>query len=419
MASYYTQEKPAPLSYSREQFADFWTALISRVRQDEDCDQIYSGSMPHPLVDLQKKNRQQISEYAVTLVAEAFLESNPIEPTEIFITAIKLAATRANKDPPLSLLWEDFLKVWPKYKAAQRKIYAITISTLRVGTSMHYARAVPFGAGTHLLSSIYSDNIRNTTRSLFALLTSLFTLKARPQETFDAFKTRFDLIISRFANWNPPIVLPEPLLLFFAIRGLPDKTFGPTKNIILATEKITLTRGFQLLRDVGGSGAALITSTLGSGDPNESDAGNILSITPSPKPTPKTDEQKAADRERRKTALCRKEGPCKHHGPKSLHATSECRDPQLLRRRKRKSDKNNQQTAQQLAITPVAPQAPPMAAPYPAMYAHPAPMYPPMMYSPHMQPMQPMQPYMSPVSASPSGQYRPASIAYTCYHGRR
>ena len=344
MASFINQEKPTPLSYSREQFADYWTALISRVRQDDDCDQIYSGSMPHPLVMLQKKNLQQIQGYDVTLVAEALLQSNPIEPTEVFINAIKIAAATANKDPPLSLLWNEFNTQWPKYRKAQRKIYAIAISTLRVGSSMHYARSVPFGAGTHLLATIYNDNIRNTTRSLFALLTSIFTLKARPQETFDAYKTRFDLIISRFANWTPPIVLPEPLLLFFALRGLPDKTFGPTKNIILATEKITLTRGFQLLRDVGGSGAALITSTLGSQVPAESPDASVLALTPSPAPNPKpkakkTEAEKAADRERRKTALCKKEGPCIHHGPKSLHATSECRDPKLLKRRKKKAER--------------------------------------------------------------------------------
>lgn len=114
--------------------------------------------------------------------------------------------------------------------------------------------------------------------------------------------------------------------------------------------------------------------------------------SPAPKPKTKTASEKAADRERRKTALCKKEGPCVHHGPELLHATSECRDPQLLKRRKKKAE---QEPKPQLAITPVPPQATPTAAPYPAMYpTHPAAMYPPMMYTPHMQPMQPMQPYM-------------------------
>lgn len=159
MTSLINQEKPTPLSYSREQFADYWTALISRLRQDDDCDQIYSGSMPHPLVMLQKKNQQQIRGYDVTLVAEALLQSNPIEPTEMFINAIKIAAATANQDPPLAQLWTEFNTQWSMYKKTQRKIYAIAISTLRVGSSMHYARSVPVGAGTHLLTTIYSDNL--------------------------------------------------------------------------------------------------------------------------------------------------------------------------------------------------------------------------------------------------------------------
>ena len=210
------------------------------------------------------------------------------------------------------------------------------------------------------------------------------------------FKMCFDLIISRFANWKPPIVLPEQLLLFFALRGLPDDTFGPTKNIILTTENISLTRGFQLLRDAGGSGVALINSTLGSGEqiPSTPEAGTVLAVTPpAPKSQSKTAAEKAADRERRKTALCKKEGPCKHHGPKSLHATSECRDPQLLKRRKKKSERDPKPA---LALAPVPPQATTMGAPYPAIPAvyrtHHAPMYPPMMYSPQM--LHPMQPYM-------------------------
>ena len=31
--------------------------------------------------------------------------------------------------------------------------------------------------------------------------------------------------------------------------------------------------------------------------------------------------------------LCAQEGPCKHHGPNSFHATSECRDPTLSKRK--------------------------------------------------------------------------------------
>ena len=208
MASSSTEKLP-PLCFSREQFADYWTTLISRVRQDDECDKVFTGVTQHPLIELQQKNQQQILAYNLTLVSEAVLAVDPMWPADYLIASIKVAATEAQADPPLTNQWAEFQIKWPKYKTTQRKIYAIAVATLRVGSSMHYARSVPFGAGTHLLNSIHGDNVRNTTRSLFALLSSLFTLKAKPQESFDQYKLRFDLIISRFANWSPPIVLPH------------------------------------------------------------------------------------------------------------------------------------------------------------------------------------------------------------------
>lgn len=136
---------------------------------------------------------------------------------------------------------------------------------------MYYDRSVPFGVDTSLLNIIHDDNVLNTvntTRSLFALISSLFTLKTRENESFDTFKLRFDLVgflVSRFANWTPSINVPEQLLSFFTLRGLSEQY---RISSYLATGRITLTKGFQLLRDVGQSGVNLITSTLGSGTPS-------------------------------------------------------------------------------------------------------------------------------------------------------
>ena len=334
--------KLPPLWYSSEQFADYWTALTSRVRQDDELDKLFTGIMAHPLVALQNSNRSQIEDdYHLNLISDEKLKAYPIQSAEYFIAAVKVAAAEANNEPPLTNNWDVYTTAWPIYKATQRKMYSIAVSTLKVGSSMHYARSVPFGAGTQLLSVIHSDNVRNTTRSLFALVSSLFTLKLKPQESFEAYKLRFDLIISRLANWTPPIVLPEPLLLFFVIRGLPEQPFGSVKNHILATDTITLHKGLKLLKDIGQSGANLINSTLGSGETQQLATGagtsSVLAVT-QPQTTPQASAaDKAAAREKRKSALCRQHGPCIHHGPKSLHATCECRGPQLLRRKKKKS----------------------------------------------------------------------------------
>ena len=99
-------DKQQALWFSRELFTDYWTALISRVRQDENCDNVYSGSMPHPLIMLQKTNQKQILELGCTLIAEAVLQHDPIEPADKFIVSIKNAAILHKTDPPLNKLWK-------------------------------------------------------------------------------------------------------------------------------------------------------------------------------------------------------------------------------------------------------------------------------------------------------------------------
>ena len=77
--------KLPPLWFSREQFADYWTSLLSRIRQDDDCEKIYTGLMSHPIVTLQKSNQQQILNYGIQLIPEALLDINPIEPADRFL----------------------------------------------------------------------------------------------------------------------------------------------------------------------------------------------------------------------------------------------------------------------------------------------------------------------------------------------
>ena len=394
--------KQTRLTFSGEFFADYHTSLVSRIRADDSCEELYTGYLPHPLIELQQRNQQQILDYGIELVAPAVLEHTPFEPTEYFIRAVKRAATASNNDPPLRHLWSAFLTGWKTYKSTQRKIYAIIVATLRVGTSVHYARSVPFGAGMRLLNNILADNQQMTTRALFALFANLFTLKIKDGEAFETYKIRFDLIINRFANWQPPIILPEPLLLFFVLRGLPNEPYGPTRHIILVTENIDLKRGLQLLSDVGQSEVGLINSTMGPGPASSAQTpdSNILALRPAPQPqpTPRDPTKKSRRqlrRERKMSKLYKELGPCEHHGPKSLHATCECNDPNLTRRNARRQQNKQRNTTQvntaassEPASASAAPRpqhrtAAPSAFPYPQqpMYQQPtyptAPMYPP------------------------------------------
>ena len=381
------------LFYNREQFADYWTALIARVRQTDDMDGIYAGTIPHPLIGLVQSQAQQIRQLQVPFVSNEELENNPLESTDRFIKALTVAAvaTGGNRDYPLygsAAAWRtNFADKWSLYKQVQRKIYATVVATLEVGSSISYARSVPYGAGTLLLNRIYRDNHRNSTRALFALLTNLFSLRLKEAETFENYHRRFQAITNRFSNWTPPIILPGKILLFLLMRNLPDPPFGAVRHIIMASENITLDKGTHLLRDVGNTDAKIITATLGSGSPAPTvTAGKIMAVTPSPIQKLSAEQK----RQRKMTALCKAHGPCKHHGPKSLHATMECRDPQLANRKKKNGKQQQRDTSgvNTVATSPQPPAQPGPAAP--GKWQQPAPMghfmppqaaaYPPIAY---------------------------------------
>ena len=71
-----------------------------------------------------------------------------------------------------------------------------------------------------------------------------------------------DSLIQRLYNWCPPVVLPEQLLLFCALRALSDVPYDPVRHIILASPSIDYRTGMQMLKDVANTGADLINSTL-------------------------------------------------------------------------------------------------------------------------------------------------------------
>ena len=175
------------LQFSCEHFAGYLTALLSKIRQDAVCDAIFTGITQHPVIALQATNQQQLTGLQIPFVAPAYLEFHPFIPTELLIAQVN---DKNNADPKLDNGWDEFTTAWASYKNCQRKIYGTIISTLRVGTSMYYARSVPFGVGTLLLRVIRDDNMQMTTRALFALFASLFTLKIKSGESFESFRAR-------------------------------------------------------------------------------------------------------------------------------------------------------------------------------------------------------------------------------------
>ena len=165
----YTDSRRPRLTFPREFYTDYHTVLLSQIRTCDICNDVYTGALKHPLVELQILNQKQILDYGITLVAQAVLQHRPFVPTEEFIHAVRIAAAKANVKPPLDQLWQEFTVAWKTYKSAQRKIYATIVATLRMGSSMHYARSVPYGYGTLLLRNIMNDNRHNTVELLILI----------------------------------------------------------------------------------------------------------------------------------------------------------------------------------------------------------------------------------------------------------
>ena len=332
------------LYYNREQFDDYWIALMAKLRLNDEADLLISGLSPHPLLSFQRANLAALQLLGFIILSDIQLIEDPFDAYTRFTEYMATALHRHPGPVPafdLAALDRDY----QVHRRAQRYIYSVIVSTLRVGSSMHYARRVRFGAGLHLLNIIRADNRQVTTRSLMALFSALLSLRLKPVETFEAFSRRIDLVIQRLLNWRPPVVLPDQLLLFCALRALPSNPYGPVRHIILASPNVNFNAGMAMLRDVANTGAKVINDTLGSGD-RETKPTAILCAEPCPTPPqPTVRPPPRGSRARRTPAgrgrrtrkprgpskLCQSEGPCVHHGPHSFHATSECRDPTLSR----------------------------------------------------------------------------------------
>ena len=318
---------------------------MSKLRLNDDADALISGRSFHPLLSFQRANMAALQTLGFIILSDIQLVHDPFDTYERFTNYMATALARHPGPVPafgnLSNLEQDY----QIHRRAQRFIYSTIVDTLQIGTSMHYARRVQFGAGLHLLQIIRSDNRQVTTRSLMVLFSSLLSLQLKSSETFEAFARRLDLLIQRLLNWRPPVILPEQLLLFCALRTLPNNPYGPVRHIILVSPDVNFRSGMGMLRDVAGTGARVIRDTLGSGTAdNDTKSTSVLCATLCPPPASVSPPPRSA-RSRRTPAgrgrrprkprgpskLCQSEGPFKHHGPHSFHSTSECRDPTLSR----------------------------------------------------------------------------------------
>ena len=67
------------LTYNRDQFDDYWIALMANLRINEDADDLISGKSPHPLLSFQRANQAALQLLgALILSSDQLIERRPL-----------------------------------------------------------------------------------------------------------------------------------------------------------------------------------------------------------------------------------------------------------------------------------------------------------------------------------------------------
>ena len=242
------------LTFTTTNFDDYIVALMAKLRVNVTADAILSGELLHPLVLYQRDNRASLDALRVPRYTDAQLIADPVQCFVDFMRYLTGALLAAPAPVPYVGDLNVLQASQDTFRQAESFIYSTIVSTLQVGKNMYYVRQCPFGAGQLLLRLIVNDNRQETTRSLMAVFSALIFLTLKDEESFEQFARRLDLLIQRLRNWRPPVVLPEQLLLFCALRALPAVPYGPVRHIILASPRITFSAGMGMLKDVANTG---------------------------------------------------------------------------------------------------------------------------------------------------------------------
>ena len=139
------------LVYNREQFDDYLVALMARIRFDDEADKIISGENTHPLNNHQIQHSQALAALRVLPFSAMQLIEDPIGCYIEFTRAISSALLAFPAPVPDVGDLGRLNDLYTVHRKAQRFIYDVIVRTLKVGSSMHYARVVKFGADLHLL----------------------------------------------------------------------------------------------------------------------------------------------------------------------------------------------------------------------------------------------------------------------------
>ena len=318
-----TRDKKNILLHSEKYFQDYWVQLQSKVRRNDDADDVLEGYLENPLMSLRKAwdthqkdprpagdsvdklyntgtSVNRLFNYCICLqtiyAGTDFgdppghfpptvkqLERDPMKHIKDFVMATERGTTGGNN---LSGRNDAATKGWVKsifddlirYRKACKMIWDTALATLTTSKATTIIAGLPYGSGPALLRQIENQQQRQTTMALFTLFSQLISLRMGSGENFASLYARALGIRARLKNWKPPIELPDQLLIVCIMRLLPGKFHG-TRTIIMSTHNMTLQAARDMLLDCENGDAERVAKELGSQSrktPSGDDPGEAL-----------------------------------------------------------------------------------------------------------------------------------------------
>ena len=335
MATSLQSSKDKHLRYSEEHFQGYWVQLNTVIRRNDEADMLLDGLLVNPLEEmldvLDRKDRTDPLWDIAQCIGSLYelhdcgnppgtfpptleqMDNDPLDFIKEFSKATK-KGTRGGKNSAGAS--SPGAKKWAKhtfrdlviYRRACKYVWETIVATLSAAEATTVIAGLPYGSGLKLLKQIKNTQQRQTTMALYTLFSQLITVRMKAKEGIVGLYGRILEIRSRLANWRPPIILPDKLIIVCMPRLLP-RQFHATRIIIMSSKDMTLKGSKDMLLDVENRDAERVTTALGSGT-QPAATSTALTATPGGKPKKRPKPRN----DPKKSAKYHSEGPCEHHG---------------------------------------------------------------------------------------------------------
>ena len=277
------------LRFTEKYFAGFWVQINTLIRRNEGADSLLDGILRHPMltvIQIMANNADNHHGHAQA-VLQLYVQGNlgdppgtypdadqldhdPIAAIRDFAIATQAGAT-GGINPATGLNWVAS-RAWARgihrrnveYRSACKHIWETVVGTFTSTQAVTLIAGLPYGSGPKLLIQVKNMQQRQTNMALLTLFSELINIQLASGKGIAEMYGRVLEIRARLANWDPPINLPDQLLIMCILRLLP-RTYHPTRTIIMSSrDPISLKVTKDMLLDAENRDAERVAEAVGS-----------------------------------------------------------------------------------------------------------------------------------------------------------